>query len=243
MPGYAGVAARVPTGTVAYRGLVSARDHGGSARRRLAVTATLTTVALLAGCSSADPARDDDAASRLLFSPDPATTAEPSPTPTATATPSLQPLQNDCQGVIGSADVVRIVGTALPGETTFVFADALPNIGRTGRVTCGYGDTGDGPKVTVTLNDYESVGAAAQRVDVTLQAASERGNVVRDQPVGPYDGHLLVDDDDVSLVVNVGPRTLVVTMQRGLVAKQAEVVVLERLAASVLGLPDESPEP
>lgn len=197
---------------------------------------------MLAGCSSADPT-SDDAANQLLFSPDPTPTVAPSPTATAQASPTLGPLQSDCQAVIPTAEVVRIVGEPLEGETTFLFADALPDIGRTGRVTCGYGDAGDGEKVRVTINDYESDEAAAARVDVTLQAASERGNEVRDQAVGPYPGHLLADDEDVSLVVDVGPRTLVVTMQRGLVAEQAEVVVLERLAASVLGLPSETPEP
>lgn len=197
---------------------------------------------LIGGCSSADPS-DSDAASELLFSPEPTAGAQQSPTPSAPASPTLDPLQNDCQGVIRTDEVVRIVGVPLPGDTTFVFADELPDIGRVGRVTCGYGDDGDGPKVEVTINDYKSEDAAAERVDITLQAASERGNEVRDQAVGPYDGHVLADDDDVSLVVNVGPRTVVVTMERGLVAEAAEVVVLERLASGVLGLPSETIEP
>lgn len=222
-------------------GVVGRQARRRSAPRRWAAVAGLATVALVAGCSNADPTSDDPA-SRLLFSPDATRAAEPSPSPTAQPSPTLGELPDSCQGVIRTADVVQIVGRPLPGETTFVYADALPDIGRTGRVTCGYGDAGDGEKVRVTINDYESDESAAARVDVTLQAASERGNVVRDQPVGPYTGYVLSDDDDVSLVVNVGPRTVVVTMNRGLVPKRAEVVVLERLAASVLGLAGETPE-
>lgn len=198
---------------------------------------------MLAGCSSAES--EPDAATELLFSAEPTQTALPSPGANADgdAAATLAPLPEDCRGVIRTEDVVRIVGVALPGDTTFVFADELPEIGRTGRVTCGYGDEGDGATVEVTVNDYASAEAALERVDITLEAASERGNEVRDQPVGPYDGYVLSDDEDVSLVVTVESRTVVITMPRDLVTSQAELVVLERLATEVLGLPTATVEP
>jgi hypothetical protein len=198
----------------------------------------LATVALLAGCTSQQ--ESPDAASELLFSPEATADATASPTPTVTPEATLPALANDCRGVIRTEDLVTIVAVPLPGETTFVFADALPDIGRTGRVTCGYGDEGDGPKVEVTINDYESEQAAADRIDVTLQAATERGNEITPQAVGPYDGYVIGDSDDVSIVVDAGTRTVVVTMNRGLVGDAAEVVVLERLAATVLGLPTDA---
>jgi hypothetical protein len=213
----------------------------------------LATVVVLAGCSSTET--EPDAATELLFSPEGTATAAATSEPTAEPAATLGELPDDCGGVIATADVVRIVGVPLAGETTYVFADALPDIGRTGRVTCGYGaegegadegeqtDEGDGPKVEVTVNDYEGEEAAQDRIDVTLQAASERGNEVRDQAIGPYQGYVLADDDDASIVVDVGPRTLVITMQRGLVSAEAEVVVLERLASAVLRVPSETVEP
>ena len=213
------------------------RTNGGHGWRLLG----LATVVVLAGCSSGED--EPDAATELLFSPEPTASAPATTQPTAEPEPTLEPLQNDCGGVIATADVVRIVGAPLPGETTYVFADALPDIGRTGRVTCGYGDEGDGPKVEVTVNDYESEEAADDRIEVTLQAASERGNEVRDQPIGSYEGYVLADDDDASIVVDAGPRTVVVTLQRDLVSAQAEVVVLEQLASTVLRVPTETVEP
>jgi hypothetical protein len=213
------------------------QTNGGDAWRLLG----LATVVVLAGCSSGED--EPDAATELLFSPEPTATAPTSPEPTEAPAPTPGELPDDCGGVIATADVVRIVGVPLPGETTYLFAEALPDIGRTGRVTCGYGDDGDGPKVEVTVNDYESEEAADDRIDVTLQAASERGNEVREQPIGPDQGYVLADDDDASIVVDAGPRTLVITVQRDLVSSQAEVVVLEQLASTVLRVPSETVEP
>ncbi len=201
----------------------------------------LATVVVLAGCSSGED--EPDAATELLFSPEPTASAPVTTEPTAEPAPTLGELPDDCGGVIATADVVRIVGVPLPGDTTYLFADALPDIGRTGRVTCGYGDDGDGAKVEVTVNDYESEQAADDRIDVTLQAASERGNEVRDQPIGAYQGYVLADADDASIVVDAGPRTLVITVQRDLVSAEAEVVVLEQLASTVLRVPTETVEP
>lgn len=193
------------------------------------------------GCT-ADEA-DPDAAQELLFSPDPTQGSSPEPTPTADPAATLPPLQNDCQGVVSSAAVATIVGVPLPGETTLVVADALPQIGRTGRITCGYGDEGDGAKVEITINDYESADAAADRVEVTLDAAAQRGRTITEQPIGPYDAFISDGDDSTSIIVDAGTRTLVVTVEEGLVSDAAERVVLERLATAALGLPTETLEP
>jgi len=222
------------------KGLLCAVRHGVPVRC-LAVIALVLLLPLLAGCSSQE-STPDDAANELLFSPDPTPQAEAA-TPTGEASPTLPPLPKDCQGVVPPADVVAVVGTPLPGQTTYVFADALPEIGRTGRVTCGYGDAGDGPKVEVTVNEYESEQAAQARVDLTLQAAAEGGNEVREQPVGPYPGWIIGDPEDISFVVDAGTRTLVLTIRRGVVAASAEAVVLEQLAARTLGLPTGTLEP
>jgi len=221
------------------KGLMCAVRHGLPVRC-LAVVALVLLLPLLAGCSQDESSRD--AASQLLFSPDPTQQAE-DPAPTGQTSPTLTPLPDDCQAVVPSADVVAVVGAPLPGQTTYVFADPLPDIGRTGRVTCGYGDAGDGPKVEITLNEYETEQAAQDRVDVTLEAAAERGNEVREQPVGPYPGWIIGDPEDVSLVVDAGTRTLVVTIRRGVVTGSAEAVVLEQLAARALGLPTGAVEP
>ena len=90
------------------------RTNGGHGWRLLG----LATVVVLAGCSSGED--EPDAATELLFSPEPTASAPATTQPTAEPDPTLEPLQNDCGGVIATADVVRIVGAPLPGETTYV---------------------------------------------------------------------------------------------------------------------------
>lgn len=203
----------------------------------------VATVVLLAGCTTQQSA--DDAATELLFSPDP--TLEATAEPTATPQPSALPdFPESCADLLPAADVATVVAEPLPGDTTFVFADALPSIGRTARVTCGYGvgtGRGPGPAVEITVNEYESKQAAADRIAVTLDAAAEAGTRVTEQRVGEYEGWILADRQDISIVVAAGSRTLVVTMKRGLVDRNAERVVLEQLAARALGLPTGVVEP
>lgn len=211
-----------------------------------AVALGVATVVGLAGCSSQEA--DDDAATELLFSPSATATAtataESSPTAQATTLPEFP---EDCAGLVPTSEVASVVAVPLPGDTTFVFADALPDIGRTARVTCGYGvgaGEGEGPGVEISVNEYETEEAAQDRVDVTLQAASERGRTVAEQPVGGYDAWVLSGSDgDSSIVVDAGTRTLVVSIKRGLVDEAAETVVLEQLAARALGIPTETVEP
>lgn len=205
----------------------------------------VATVVLLTGCSSQQSGTD--AATELLFSPDPEVgeTAEPTAAPTAEAA-TLPPFPESCADLVATSEVASVVAVPLPGDTTFVFADALPDIGRTARVTCGYGEgagRGPGPGVAITVNQYSSEQAAQDRIDVTLDAAAERGTRVGEQTVGGFDGWLLTDRQDVSLVVDAGERTLVVTMKRGLVERDAERVVLEQLAARALGIPTGTVEP
>lgn len=218
---------------VAYRGRVSSRT----------VALGVATVVLLAGCTAQESA--DDAATDLLFSP--SVTAEPTPDPSPSASAATLPeFPDDCAALVARGEVASIVAVPLPGDTAFVFADALPDIGRTARVTCGYGvgaGKGPGPGVEITVNDYESEQATQDRIDITLQAASERGTKVSKQQVGGYDGWILTDSDDISIVVDAGTRTLVVTLKRGLVDRAAEKVVLEQLAARALGIPTATVEP
>jgi hypothetical protein len=200
----------------------------------------LTVVGLslaLAGCSTAE---QSDPAIDLLFSPD--ATATPAATPTATAPSAVTvpAFPDDCAALVPAADVAAVLAVPVADDTTFVFADELPEIGRIARVTCGYGvgtGRGPGPAVEITVNDYESPEAAQSRIDITLQAAQERGNEVSEQGVGTYEGWVIADRRDVSLVVDAGARTLVVTMKRGLVEESAEPVVLTQIAAQALGVP------
>ena len=219
------------------------RHHSGTTRASGILLLALAPV--LAACTSADDGADD-AARELLFSPGPTDEAASTPASTDDVAVGLPPFPEDCTGLVATSDVVAIVAAPLPGDTTFVFADALPDIGRTARVTCGYGtSTGESaePVVEITVNEYETDEAAQERIDLTLQAVAEGGNSVTEQPVGSYDGWIIGDGEDVSLVVDAGVRTLVVNVDRGLVSEDAEPVVLDRLASEALGLPTATVEP
>jgi hypothetical protein len=139
---------------------------------------------------------------------------------------------------------VGIVGTGLPGRTTYVFAAEQADIQRVGRVTCGYGVRGArDPVVEITVNDYEDAAAAAARIDVTLDAAAQSGDRIATTSAGGYEATVLSDADSSTLVLQAQARTLVVTMQRGLVPRAAEPVVLAQLAERVLQVEPGEPTP
>ena len=201
---------------------------------------------LLAGCAAGGDG--EDAANDLLFSPDPA------PTATAPATPTAAPVvafPDSCSDLVPTPEVVEVVAAPLPGGTTFVYADAQPDIKRTQRITCGYGvpEAAEGqpaptpadPAVEITLNEYEDAQAAAARVDVTLESAAAEGSQISTIPVGTLEGTVLRRPERATLVVRQDARTLVVTVRRGLVPAAAEDVVLTELAGRALGLPTTGP--
>ena len=208
--------------------------------RRLLVLAVVLPV--LAACGSdADP---DDEASRLLFSPT-GTAGPVDPSPAGTPTPTLPAFPESCTDLVPANEVVAVVGRPLPGEASFVRADALPDIGRTARVTCGYGVGGDDddPLLAITVNEYGDEASADERIQVTLDAAAQSGRTVDDNPVGPYPGWLLAGaGSGPTLVVDAGARTVVVSLQPDVVPEQAAPVVLTQLAERALGLPTTAAE-
>jgi hypothetical protein len=211
----------------------------GHARRRLQVLLAVPVVAV-AGCASTSP--DDDAANRLLFSPQASATATADPSATVAA--GLPPFPRSCDDVLPTEQVVGIVGTGLPGRTTYVFAAEQADIQRVGRVTCGYGVRGArDPAVEITVNEYEDADAAAARIDVTLDAAAQSGDRIQPTTAGGYEATVLSDADSSTLVLQAQARTLVVTMERGLVPRAAEPVVLTQLAEAVLQVAPAEPTP
>ena len=218
--------------------------YGGPVPRRLLVIASLVLV--VAGCSSGD----DEA----LPVPSPAdpTAGEPSGSgQTASPSPSGPVVPEACDDVVPFTRVVQIVAVPLEGGTGRVYADDFPaDSGRTARLTCQYGvrpapagGEAPPPQLEISLSGYVDDAAALTRLEDTVGSARASGQQVQAQSVGGHDGYLLADAADVTYLVAVDNRTLVVTLARGVVPEPAERVVLVDLVEEALGLPGGTPSP
>lgn len=120
-------------------------------------------------------------------------TASSAPTTSATATttlatPSPQPaaLPDNCGELLPVTDLDVALGTGLPGSVTYVRGEPLPGIGRTDRITCGYGVVigvdGGGrampPLLEISISSYTDEAAAAARIDVTTADRQRAGDRV-----------------------------------------------------------------
>lgn len=179
-------------------------------------------------------------------------TAAPAPAPTtaagttaaATTTAPAPPayvLPATCSELLTLTQVDAAIGARLPGETSYVVGEPEPGIGRTGRVSCGFGVTPatgtagpSAPLLEVSVFTYTDPGAAADRVDVLVEAAAGQG--VRSSPaaVPGADAVLLSAVGDTTLVATVGARTYALTLLPGLLDEPGTAAALARLAGDVV---------
>jgi hypothetical protein len=205
------------------------------------VRAVAAAVVVLVGGSGCSPAQGDGVDLPLSAPSTGPTFASPSPT--STATPSGQDVPRTCEELVPTTDLLTVVAVPLQGEGSFVYAGPLPESGRTGRITCGYGaprqpdGTVGEPAVEVTLNGYVDAGTARSRLDTTVAAARTQGQQIEAAELDGRAGFLFGDPAAVTYVGADGARTAVVTVRRGVVADSALRLVLLDLAALCLGLP------
>jgi hypothetical protein len=156
-----------------------------------------------------------------------------------------------CDDIVPFTRVVQIVAVPLEGGTGRVYADDFPaDSGRTARLTCQYGvrpapagGEAPPPQLEISLSGYVDDAAALTRLEDTVGSARASGQQVQAQSVGGHDGYLLADAADVTYLVAVDNRTLVVTLARAVVPEPAERVVLVDLVEEALGLPGGTPSP
>lgn len=166
----------------------------------------------------------------------PSQTARPSrpATNTTKAPPRGASVPRECIDVVSPTAVLDAVGVALPGGTSYVFADDFPESDRTARITCGYGVQRRGAALELAVSGYTGAAAAREQVDATVAAARDDQRV-RALPVLDRPGYLLSDREDTSYVVQDGARTVVATLRRGVVPDPAVRVALLELVTAVLG--------
>jgi hypothetical protein len=207
--------------------------------------AVIVSLVMLAGCSSGD-----DEALPVPSPVGPTTGATSGPGATPSASPSGPVVPEACDDIVPFTRVVQIVRVPLEGGTGRVYADDFPaDSGRTARLTCQYGvrpapagGEAPPPQLEISLSGYVDDAAALTRLEDTVGSARASGQQVQAQSIGRHDGFLLADAADVTYLVAVDNRTVVVTLARGVVPEPAERVVLLGLAqAAVIGLPANTP--
>ena len=143
-------------------------------------TVVLNTVVLLGAVS---------ACSTGGGAPVAATTSKKPASPTAAATfnPLAGPLEapaqlpKSCSSILSDTDLTSAFGSPQVGDTSYGNYAPLPNIGRTGRVTCGF-DIGidqfghaSPPGVVVSIITYNTAANAVSRVANNVNDAAAKG--------------------------------------------------------------------
>ena len=193
---------------------------------------------LLTGCSSGG---DDGGAGSAASS---STAGAPTPAPTTAASPSAAPayeLPSSCAALLTLGQIDDALGSPLPGETTYTVGAAEPEIGRTGRITCGFGaapatdTTGAGsPLLELSVFTYRDAAAAADRVATTVEAQQSRGARSEGAVVPGADAVLLTAADGATLVATVAARTYSLSMVPGVLDAASTPSVMAGLMGQVL---------
>ncbi|MCZ2828219.1 hypothetical protein O2W14_05150 [Modestobacter sp. VKM Ac-2986] len=201
----------------------------------------LVGLVVLAGCSSTP-----DAAPVVV-----ATSSAPPPSTSAPATTAapVYELPEGCSGLLSLQQVDDVLGTPLPGETTFTVGTPEPEIGRTGRVTCGFGvlpateDAAAGdPLLQLSVFSYTDAQAAADRVGATVDAQQAQG-VRADQAVVPGSSAVLLSGpDETTLIATVDTRTYSLSLVPGVLDAPGTQTALQSLMGAVLAADSPAPE-
>jgi hypothetical protein len=219
-----------------------------STRWRLYVPAVLAVAGLLlSGCTKkADHAPPSVSPTSSL----PQASSSPSvSTVPSTASPAAAVLPTACSQLLPLGALQRILGFGILGRVTYLRAAPVPQSGRTGRVTCGYGapkplTSGTAsagatakppapPLVQASYITYVDAKTAASRVQSTVEADAASA-VVTEATVDGLPANILLGSQSSELVMSDGARTLVVVLQPVVVAADKAPAALKAIAALML---------
>lgn len=158
-------------------------------------------------------------------------------------------LPGNCGALLPITDLAAALGTALPGSVSYVRGEPLPGIGRTDRITCGYGVVigPDGkaqpPLLEVSVASYTDEAAAGDRIDVTTTDRQAAGDRVETTEVQALPAVLLSGVSGTTLVFARGAWTYSLTLLAAVLPPEqmpsglagVAMAVLERAAASPTG--------
>ena len=193
----------------------------------------LVGLVVLAGCTSSPEGAD--VVSVPSSAPPPTTSA-----PATTAAPVYE-LPDGCSGLLSLRQIDQALGTPLPGQTTYTIGTAEPEIGRTGRITCGFGvvpataDAGAAdPLLELSVFTYTDEQSAADRVDATVDAQQAKGVRFDEAVVPGASAVLLTGPDEATLIATVGSRTYSLSLVPGILDAAGTLPALQLLMGDVL---------
>jgi hypothetical protein len=149
----------------------------------------------LAACSTGTPSHNVAATRSSAASPSAPKTYSPLDGPTEAASA----LPKTCSAILTEANLQTAFGSPQSGDNTYGSYAPLPNIGRTGRVTCGFGigidEMGNAtdPAVTVSVITYTNAQEALTRLNATIGTSVGRGSTSQPASVGGHPATILVE--------------------------------------------------
>lgn len=228
---------------------------GGLGRFGVQVGVTLAGGALvLTGCTT----KHDHAAPAPSPSADPTTaatiTTAPPASPSASAVAVVLPTA--CSQLLPLGTLERIVGFGVLGQVKYLRAAPVPKSGRTGRVTCTYGNPATPvasgrpsptptaaavpPLVQASYITYVDAKTAAARVQSTVETDGATA-VVTEATVAGKPANILVGSASSELLMSDGARTVVVVLSPEVVNSAKAPAALKAIAESMLAFGRPSP--
>lgn len=161
-----------------------------------AIVCALGLLGALAACSAGGtPQHVASTKSAAATSPSAAATVNPFSGPIEPASA----LPKTCSSILSDQDLTSAFGSAQVGDTSYGNYAPLPTIGRTGRVTCGFGISVDQsgnagqPIVTVSVITYDQASRAIERVADDVHSTVAKGASAHPVVVNGHPATILVE--------------------------------------------------
>jgi hypothetical protein len=186
--------------------------------------------------------------------------APASTTASVTASSSSAPvLPSGCSQLLPLGTLESILGFGILGEVNYLKAAPVPQSGRTGRVTCSYGNTtgappaspssSASPKATapssllqISYITYVDAKTAAARVQTTVETDGASA-VVTDVTVNGKPANVLIGPTSSELLMSDGARTIVVVASSTVLTPDKAPAGLESIATAMLKFDRPTPSP
>ncbi|HTC70398.1 MAG TPA: hypothetical protein VK662_12580 [Acidothermaceae bacterium] len=168
-------------------------------------------------------------------------------------------LPSGCSQLLPLGTLESILGFGILGEVNYLKAAPVPQSGRTGRVTCSYGNTtgappaspssSASPKATapssllqISYITYVDAKTAAARVQTTVETDGASA-VVTDVTVNGKPANVLIGPTSSELLMSDGARTIVVVASSTVLTPDKAPAGLESIATAMLKFDRPTPSP